>query len=123
MLSPSRIVVVGLAAYVIGAYLLTIALGDLGDVGFWIVWIPVLAAVLYLAAAGSPDSDAGRDPQRRGVRAHETVSTTALAAELQALGSVDDDWRAARRHDRRGGETCRRGGRCDIKAGAGADLV
>ena len=52
MLSPSRTVVVALVAYVVGAYLLTIALGDLGDVGFWIVWIPVVAAVLYLAAAG-----------------------------------------------------------------------
>jgi hypothetical protein len=52
MLAPSRNVVLALASYVVLAFAATLALGDLGDVGFWIVWIPVLAIVLYLAAVG-----------------------------------------------------------------------
>jgi fatty acid desaturase len=52
MLSPSRNVVLALASYVMLALAATFALGDLGDVGFWVVWIPLVAIVLYLTMAG-----------------------------------------------------------------------
>lgn len=52
MLNPSRNVVLALASYVVLAFAATLAIGDLGDIGFWIVWIPLVAIVLYLAAAG-----------------------------------------------------------------------
>ena len=52
MLNPSRTVVLVLIAYIVGAFLLTWAVGDLGDVGFWVVWIPVVLFVLYLLAVG-----------------------------------------------------------------------
>jgi hypothetical protein len=51
-LRPSSAVVLVLAGYVVLAFAATIALGDLGDIGFWIVWVPVVAIVGYLAAAG-----------------------------------------------------------------------
>lgn len=41
-----------LVAYIVGAFILTWAVGDLGDVGFWIVWIPVVLFGLYLLAVG-----------------------------------------------------------------------
>ena len=53
VLTPPRSVVAVLIAYVVLALAATVALGDLGDVGFWIVWIPVLLAVVYLLAAGA----------------------------------------------------------------------
>ncbi|MEA2362036.1 MAG: hypothetical protein QOD71_1181 [Thermoleophilaceae bacterium] len=52
MLNPSRNVVVALAGYVVAAFIATVAIGDLGDVGFWIVWIPLLSIVVYLAVVG-----------------------------------------------------------------------
>jgi hypothetical protein len=52
MLAPSRNLVLALAGYVLLAFAATVALGDLGDVGFWIVWIPLVAIVLYLAVVG-----------------------------------------------------------------------
>ena len=52
MLNPSRTVVLVLIAYIVGAFILTWAIGDLGDVGFWVVWIPVVLFALYLLAVG-----------------------------------------------------------------------
>ena len=52
MLNPSRTVVLVLIAYIVGALILTWAVGDLGDVGFWVVWIPVVLFALYLLAVG-----------------------------------------------------------------------
>lgn len=52
MLAPSRNVVLALTGYVVLAFAATLALGDLGNVGFWVVWIPVVAIVLYLAVVG-----------------------------------------------------------------------
>jgi hypothetical protein len=51
-LRPSRPTVMALTGYVIAALAATLVLGDLGDVGFWIVWIPVVGIVVYLAACG-----------------------------------------------------------------------
>ena len=51
-LNPSRTVVLALAAYVPLAFLVTLAAGDLGDIGFWFVWIPVVFVLLYLPLAG-----------------------------------------------------------------------
>jgi hypothetical protein len=66
MLNPSRNAVLALASYVVIAFAATIALGDLGDVGFWIVWIPLVAFVLYLAAVGVRRLYAGVNrPSRR----------------------------------------------------------
>jgi hypothetical protein len=45
--------VLALASYVMLAFAATLALGDLGDVGFWVVWIPLVAVVLYLAVTGA----------------------------------------------------------------------
>ena len=53
MLAPSRNVVLALTGYVVLAFAATLALGDLGNVGFWVVWIPVVAIVLYLAIVGA----------------------------------------------------------------------
>ena len=53
MLAPSRNVVLALVGYVVLAFAATLALGDLGNVGFWIVWIPLVAIVLYLALVGA----------------------------------------------------------------------
>jgi uncharacterized membrane protein YoaK (UPF0700 family) len=52
MLNPSRNVVLALLAYIVGAIILTLALGDLGDVGFWIVWIPLVLFAFYLIVVG-----------------------------------------------------------------------
>ena len=52
LLSPSRNVVLALAAYLPLAFLVTLAAGDLGDIGFWFVWIPVVAVLLYLPIVG-----------------------------------------------------------------------
>jgi uncharacterized membrane protein YoaK (UPF0700 family) len=52
MLNPSRNVVLVLLAYIVGAIILTLVLGDLGDVGFWIVWIPLVLFALYLIVVG-----------------------------------------------------------------------
>ena len=52
MLNPSRTVVLVLVAYIVGAFILTWAVGDLGDVGFWIVWIPLVLFAAYLIAVG-----------------------------------------------------------------------
>ena len=52
MLAPSRNLILAFASYVVLAFAATLAIGDLGDVGFWIVWIPLVAIVLYLAAVG-----------------------------------------------------------------------
>ncbi len=52
MLAPSRNGVLALAGYVVLAFAATLALGDLGNVGFWIVWIPLVVIVLYLAVVG-----------------------------------------------------------------------
>jgi len=52
VLNPSRIVVLVLIAYIVGAFILTWAVGDLGDVGFWVVWIPLVLSALYLLAVG-----------------------------------------------------------------------
>jgi hypothetical protein len=52
MLAPSRNLVLALTGYVVLALAATLALGDLGNVGFWVVWIPLVAIVLYLAVVG-----------------------------------------------------------------------
>ena len=52
MLSPSRRTTLAMVAYAVLAFAVTAAAGDLGNVGFWIVWIPVVAILLYLCAAG-----------------------------------------------------------------------
>lgn len=52
LLRPSRTAVLAMAAYVVAAFLGTWAVGDLGDVGFWFVWLPVVFVVLYLPVAG-----------------------------------------------------------------------
>ena len=44
--------VLALAAYLPLAFLVTLAAGDLGDVGFWFVWIPVVLVLVYLPLAG-----------------------------------------------------------------------
>ena len=49
---PSRTAVIAMLAYLPLAFLATIVAGDLGDVGFWFVWIPVAAILLYLPVAG-----------------------------------------------------------------------
>ena len=41
-----------MAAYVPIAFLGTLAAGDLGDIGFWLVWIPVVFVLLYLPVVG-----------------------------------------------------------------------
>lgn len=51
-MNPSRTVVLALLAYIVGAIILTLAVGDLGDVGFWIVWIPLVLFALYLIVVG-----------------------------------------------------------------------
>ena len=53
MLAPSPNVVLALAGYVVLAFAATFALGDLGDIGFWVVWIPLVAIVLYLVVTGA----------------------------------------------------------------------
>jgi hypothetical protein len=52
MLRPTSPMVFALASYVALAFAVTVVIGDLGDVGFWIVWIPLVVIVVYLAAAG-----------------------------------------------------------------------
>jgi hypothetical protein len=52
ILRPSRGVVLTLVAYLPLAFVVTLAAGDLGDIGFWFVWIPVAAILLYLPLAG-----------------------------------------------------------------------
>ena len=51
-LRPSTKLVLGLIAYLPLAFLVTLAAGDLGDIGFWFVWIPVVAILLYLPVVG-----------------------------------------------------------------------